>query len=92
MVWGCLGTRGGKKVIQETLMGPKHLKGTDHPAPKFSPVANQTLEASDQWRDHKVRLLLSEHALDSDRAEATAANLAAREVLQRQHKSRLSTS
>lgn len=62
---GDLGTRGGKKVTQEMPMGPKHPKGLDRSAQKFSPVANQTLEASDQQRDSKVWLLLSELALDS---------------------------
>lgn len=62
---GGLGTRGGKKVTQETPMGSKYPKGLDRPAQKFSPEANQTLEASDQQRDSKVWLLLSELALDS---------------------------
>lgn len=92
MVWGCPGSGGEQTETREMPNEPEHLKGLECPARKFSPAASRTLEASDQQRDGKVWLPWSELALDSDYAVATAANLAAREVLQRQHKSRLSTS
>lgn len=90
--FGGLGSRGEPKGTQEMPMGPKHLNSLECPAQKFSPMASWTLGASDQQREGEAGLPLSELALDSDYAVGTAANLAAREVLQRQHKSRLSTS